>query len=121
MSERFLPVMPGAEIESILNAAPGNEIGTGKFDSQASSAALAVNGLFYLYAEPETRPENGEDADDRAKARHRNEFETFDAVVAGDGVDFVSCSWRRLLDVWTDQPDGSIRKRARAVTAHFFP
>ena len=49
MSERFLPGVPGAEIESILNAAPGNEIGTGKFDSPESSAALAVNAFgFFL-------------------------------------------------------------------------
>ncbi len=43
MSERFLPGVPGAEIESILNAASGNEIAIGKFDSPESSAALAVN------------------------------------------------------------------------------
>ena len=50
MSERFLPSVPGAEIESILNAAPGNEIGTDKFDSPESSAALAVNALgFFLH------------------------------------------------------------------------
>lgn len=50
MSERFLPGVPGAEIESILNATPGNEIGTGKFDNPESSAALAVNALgFFLH------------------------------------------------------------------------
>ncbi len=52
MSGRFLPGVPAAEIASILDAAPGNEIGTGKFDSPESSAALAVNafGLFLLQA-----------------------------------------------------------------------
>ena len=50
MSGRFLPGVPGAEIESILNAAPGNEITTGKFDSPESSAALAANAFgFFLY------------------------------------------------------------------------
>ena len=43
MNGRFLPGVPGAEVESILNAAPGNEVATGKFDSPESSAALAVN------------------------------------------------------------------------------
>ena len=49
MSTRFLPGVPGTEIESILNAAPGNELATGKFDSPESSAALAVNAFgFFL-------------------------------------------------------------------------
>ena len=43
MADRFLPGVPGREIEEILNAAPGNEIKTGKFDNPASSAALAAN------------------------------------------------------------------------------
>ena len=43
MVDRFLPGVPGPQIEKILNAAPGNEIKTGKFDSPESSAALAVN------------------------------------------------------------------------------
>ena len=48
MTDRFLPGVPGAEIERIFNAAAGNEIVTGKFDSPESSAALAANtfGLF---------------------------------------------------------------------------
>ena len=256
MSGRFLPGVPGAEIESILNAAPGNEIATGKFDSPESSAALAVNAfgfflrraaalpvlpgcegeawparslfleaglrfpwrggrhpvldclvetpsaligieskrfepfrsrrpsslsdaywrlvwgeqmggyerirdglrdhperfvrldaaqlfkhafalrsevhrrerrrplrpiLFYLYAEPEVWPASGEAVDERAKARHRNEIETFGAAVVDDEVSFVSCPWRRLLDAWADQPDGRIRAHAQAVTARFSP
>ena len=57
MSERFLPGVPGAEIESILNATPGNEIGTGKFDSPESSAALAVNALgFFLHRASDLPP-----------------------------------------------------------------
>ena len=41
--DRFLPGVPGEEIEKIFNAAPGNEIVSGKFDSPESSAALAAN------------------------------------------------------------------------------
>ena len=48
-SSRFLPGVPGPQIEEILNAAPGNELKTGKFDSPKSSAALAVNAFgFFL-------------------------------------------------------------------------
>ena len=256
MSGRFLPGVPGAEIDSILNAAPGNEIATGKFDSPESSAALAVNAfgfflrwasdlpalpgcegeiwparsllieaglrfpwrggrhpvldclvetpsaligieskrsepfrsrrpsslsdaywrlvwgeqmngyerirdglrdnparfahldaaqlfkhafalrsevhrrgrrrtfrpiLFYLYAEPEVWPASGEAVDERARARHRNEIETFGAAVVDDEVSFVSCPWRRLLDTWADQPDARIRAHAQAVTDRFSP
>lgn len=49
MSDRFLPGVPSSEIEKIFNAAPGNEIATGKFDSPESSAALAANAFgFFL-------------------------------------------------------------------------
>ena len=49
MTDRFLPGVPGPEIERIFNAAPGNEIATGKFDSLESSAALAANSFgFFL-------------------------------------------------------------------------
>ena len=256
MSRRFLPGVPGAEIESILEAAPGDEIGTGKFDSLESSAALAVNAfgfflrrapdlpplpgcerevwpaislfieaglrfpwrgghhpvldclvetpsaligieskrfepfrskrppslsdaywrpvwgdrmggyerirdrlrdhpegfahldaaqlfkhalalrsdvprrarrhtpkpiLFYLYAEPEVWPASGDAVDERAKARHRSEVETFAATVIDDEVSFVPCPWRRLLGTWADQPDSRIRAHAQAVTARFSP
>ena len=43
MTDRFLPGVPGPEVEAIFNAAAGNEIATGKFDSPESSAALAAN------------------------------------------------------------------------------
>ena len=45
MTGRFLPGVPGPDIEAIFEAAPGNEIGTGKFDNPESSAALAANAL----------------------------------------------------------------------------
>ena len=41
--------MPGPQIEAIFDAAAGNEIATGKFDSPESSAALAANAFgFFL-------------------------------------------------------------------------
>ena len=43
MADRFLPGVPGREIEEVFNIAPGNEIKNGKFDNPASSAALAAN------------------------------------------------------------------------------
>ncbi len=49
MSDRFLPGVPGALVEAAFRAAPGDEIASGKFDSPASSAALAANALgFFL-------------------------------------------------------------------------
>ena len=56
MSGRFLPGVPGAEIEAILNAAPGDEITTGKFDSPESSAALAVNAFGFFLRRPHELP-----------------------------------------------------------------
>ena len=50
LQDRFLPGVPGDDIERILNAAPGNEIESGKFDSPESSSALAVNTFgFFLH------------------------------------------------------------------------
>ena len=47
--KRFLPGVPGREIENIFNSAAGNEISSGKFDSPESSAALAANAFgFFL-------------------------------------------------------------------------
>ena len=49
MNDRFLPGVPGAEIEAIFDAAAGRELAAGKFDSPESSAALAANAFgFFL-------------------------------------------------------------------------
>lgn len=49
MTGRFLPGVPGPKVEAIFNAAAGNEIASGKFDSPESSAALAANAFgFFL-------------------------------------------------------------------------
>ena len=50
VQDRFLPGVPGDVIERILDAAPGKEIESGKFDSPESSSALAVNTFgFFLH------------------------------------------------------------------------
>ena len=49
MRDRFLPGVPTEQITEIYNAAPGNEITSGKFDSAESSAALVANAFgFFL-------------------------------------------------------------------------
>ena len=56
MGERFLPGVPGKQIEAIYNAAPGKEIARGKFDSPESSAALAANTFGYFLNRPGDLP-----------------------------------------------------------------
>ena len=56
MTDRFLPGVPGAEIERIFNAAAGNEIASGKFDSPESSAALAANAFGFFLNRPRDLP-----------------------------------------------------------------
>ena len=48
MTDRFLPGVPGPEIERIFNAAAGNEIESGKFDNPESSAASGCQRLRIL-------------------------------------------------------------------------
>jgi len=55
-TDRFLPGVPGADIEDILDSAPGNEIASGKFDSPESSAALAVNAFGFFLHRPQILP-----------------------------------------------------------------
>lgn len=57
MTDRFLPGVPGADIERLLRAAPGDEIESGKFDHPESSAALAANAFgFFLHRVPDLPP-----------------------------------------------------------------
>lgn len=56
MGERFLPGVPGRQIEEIFNAAPGKEIASGKFDSPESSAALAANTFGFFLNRPGELP-----------------------------------------------------------------
>ena len=54
--DRFLNGVPGADIKRIIDAAPGNEIASGKFDSPESSAALAVNVFGFFLHRPQDLP-----------------------------------------------------------------
>ena len=56
MKNRFLPGVPAKRIEGIFNSAAGNEIGSGKFDSPESSAALAANSFGFFLEEPSRLP-----------------------------------------------------------------
>ena len=56
MCERFLPGVPGEQIREIYDAASGNEIATGKFDSPESSAALAANAFGFFLNRPNILP-----------------------------------------------------------------
>ena len=56
MTDRFLPGVPGPEIERIFNAAAGNEIESGKFDNPESSAALAANAFGFFLKRPQDLP-----------------------------------------------------------------
>ena len=65
MADRFLPGVPGREVEEIVNAAPGNEIKAGKFDNPASSAALAANAFGFFLKRPQdirALPDCGQEA-----------------------------------------------------------
>ena len=53
--DRFLPGVPGPDIERILDAAPGKELET-KFDRPTSSAALAVNAFGFFLHRPADLP-----------------------------------------------------------------
>lgn len=61
----FLPHLPADLIRAAYAAAPGNEIDTGKFASNESSAALAANGFGYFLERsgdlPCPRPELADD------------------------------------------------------------
>ena len=56
MAGRFLPGVPGPQVEAAYRAAPGNEIETGKFDSAESSSALAANAFGFFLGRPEDLP-----------------------------------------------------------------
>ena len=63
MKNRFLPGVPGKAVEEMFNAAKGNEIKSGKFDSVESSAALVANAFgFFIRREQDLPPLPGCDA-----------------------------------------------------------
>ena len=56
MTGRFLPGVPGPQVEAAYREAPGNEIETGKFDHPESSARLAANAFGFFLDRPEDLP-----------------------------------------------------------------
>lgn len=77
--------------------------------------------LFYLYAEPDTWPFDGREVDRSAKARHREEIETFALTVAGDEVAFVACPYRTLLGRWASGERPAVRAHAQMVLERYSP
>ncbi len=77
--------------------------------------------LFYVYAEPDSWPNNGKPVDEGAKTRHREEVGRFAKEVDKNEVVFVSCSYRRLLEDWARHKDDRIRAHADAVSKRFSP
>ena len=56
MADRFLPGVPGPQVEEMYDAAPGNEIESGNFDSPESSARLVANAFGFFLNRPEDLP-----------------------------------------------------------------
>jgi hypothetical protein len=52
----FLPGVPAAAVLAALRRAPGNELASGKFDSQESSAALVANTFGWFLDRPKLLP-----------------------------------------------------------------
>ena len=57
MAGRFLPGVPGPQVEEMYHNAPGNEIEKGKFDNPESSARLAANAFGFFINRPEDMPQ----------------------------------------------------------------
>ncbi len=62
----LLPHLPAARIRACYDAAPGNEIASGKFASPESSAALAANVWGFFIEEPAALPRLPGGSDQRA-------------------------------------------------------
>lgn len=76
--------------------------------------------LFYVYAEPDSWYD-GRPIAQRDRERHAEEIRQFAAAVAGNEVRFVACSYRQLLDAWSNCGDDCIRTHAAAVARRFSP
>lgn len=55
-AERWLPGVPGAQIEKILQQADGQELASGKFDNPDSSARLSANAFGFFLERPAAMP-----------------------------------------------------------------
>ena len=56
MHDRFLPGIPQVQVEEAYDAAPGNEIASGRFDSPESSASLVANTFGFFLNRPSNLP-----------------------------------------------------------------
>ena len=56
MIDRWLPGVPGDELERIIDAAGGHEISKGRFDQPRSSARLAANTFGFFFKSPKELP-----------------------------------------------------------------
>ena len=77
--------------------------------------------LFYVYAEPESRPGGRGRVDEAMKARRREERAAFGREVEGDEVEFISISWRALLADWRESRKPDIRTHAENVIRCYAP
>ncbi|MEN3974291.1 hypothetical protein [Emcibacter sp. SYSU 3D8] len=77
--------------------------------------------LYYLYAEPASWPVGGKVIGPEIHEAHRQEIQLFAKLVAGDEVEFHSCSYSRLLAAWSSSSSPDIRDHAAAIVGHFKP
>lgn len=91
--EAFLPGVPASLVQAFYNAAPGNEIATGKFTSPESSAALVANAFGFFLNRPHDLPILPESL-----------------TMGWPAVSFTS---------WIVNADESIRRHAKAVLNRF--
>ena len=70
--------------------------------------------LFYLYAAPDTWP-SGARVSQQKRAAHRAEIDRFADTVAGDEIQFVSCSYRQMLDAWAVTDNSPLRAHTIAL------
>lgn len=75
--------------------------------------------LYYLQAEPASWPGGGKAIGAEIHEAHRGEIQLFAKLVAGDEVEFHSCSYGDLLAGWKQHPTELIRHHANAVADHF--
>lgn len=81
-------------------------------ENQGKSAVLV-----YLFSEPAAFPgAGGRLIPDAEKAMHRTEVAEFAAAVAGDEVEFRSCTYRQLVDVWRGSEEDGVRSHAEALS-----
>ena len=77
--------------------------------------------LLYLYAQPEVWAASRDRVEEEAKARHRHEIAEFSSRAHGDEVVFVACSYRRLLEAWSNTDHKDVRDHAVRVAERFGP